>query len=180
MLGEPLPTQDALAGEEKPPHIVQISEGLRLATSYGQFINMKKILLLTLPILFTIPAFCQIEADSIFIYKDFKRAGTTAGLQHNHRDLASRQAEMVKLDGAETADLKAIFKEANRKRFFQQKHGGEICYAVVWFKGNKYNYIIEGGNDFARMVNLNTMRKWTLEEPMKIEALYALIKKNRP
>jgi hypothetical protein len=141
---------------------------------------MEKIQLIAFLILFTIPAFCQIKADSIFIYKDFKRAGTTAGLQYNHRDLASRQAETVKLDGAETADLKALFKETNRKRFFQQKHGGEICYAVVWFEGKRNNYIIEGSNDFARMVNLDSMRKWTLEEPKKIEALYALIKKNSP
>lgn len=76
--------------------------------------------------------------------------------------------------------MKALFKETKQKRFFQQKHGGEICYALVWFEGKKYNYIIEGGNEFARMVNLDTMRKWTLEEPKKVENLYALIKKNRP
>jgi hypothetical protein len=141
---------------------------------------MKQLLILLFPILFTIPAFCQIQADSIFIYKDFKRAGTTAGLQHNHRDLALRQAETVKLDGAETAKLKVLFKETKGKRFLQQKHGGEICYAVIWFEGNKYNYIIEGNKDFARMVNLNTMRKWALEEPQKVEALYALVKKHWP
>ncbi|WP_181304474.1 hypothetical protein [Rufibacter sp. XAAS-G3-1] len=141
---------------------------------------MNKILLLPFLILLTIPAFCQIEADSIFIYKGFKRAGTTARLQHNHHDLASRQAETVKLDGAETTNLKALFKETKEKRFFQQKHGGEICYAVVWFEGNKYNYIIEGTTDFARMVNLSTRRKWTLEEPKKVEALHALVKKNWP
>ncbi|MBA9078661.1 hypothetical protein [Rufibacter quisquiliarum] len=120
---------------------------------------MKKILLLAFLILLTVPAFCQIEADSIFIYKDFKRAGTTAGLQHIHSDLASHQIETVKLDGAETINLKALFGEIKSKRFFQQKHGGEICYAVVWFEGNKYNYIFESGDNFAKVVNLNTMRK---------------------
>ncbi|WP_205503729.1 hypothetical protein [Rufibacter psychrotolerans] len=146
----------------------------------GQFIHMKNVLILTSLLLSSIPALCQIEADSIFIYSDFKRAGTTAGLQHYHRDLSSRQAAIVKLGGAEIAHLNALFKETKAKRFFQQKHGGEICYAVVWFKGNKYNYIIESSNDFGRMVNLSTMRKWTLNEPEKLKALHDIIKKNWP
>jgi hypothetical protein len=141
---------------------------------------MKKILLLTFLIPLAIPAFCQIEVDSIFIYQDFKRAGTTAGLQFNHRELASQKAETVELDRTVISKLKSLFKDTKKKRFFQQKHGGEICYAVVWFEGKKSNYIIEGNNDFIRLVNLNTMRKWTLEEPGKVEALNELLKKYWP
>ncbi|NDK57007.1 hypothetical protein [Pontibacter fetidus] len=141
---------------------------------------MKKLLLQAFLIVLTFPAYCQIEADSVFIYKDFKRAGTTAGLQYNHRDLESRKTETIKLDSAATADLKSIFVATKPKRFLQQKHGGEIIYAVVWFMGTKYNYIVEGDDNFARMVNLNTMRKWILNDPTKIASLHVLLMKNNP
>lgn len=121
--------------------------------------------------------YSQIQLDSVFIFQDFKRAGTTAGLLYNHRKLVSSGAQTVKLDEKETADLKEFFSESKSKRYLQQKHGIEIYYAIVWLEGKKYNYIIEGSDSFARMINLNTMRKWTVHEPDKINGLNNLVKK---
>jgi hypothetical protein len=137
---------------------------------------MKQTLLLLLICVLAHPVYSQIQVDSIFIYQDFNRAGTTAGLQYNHRELVSSGAQTVNLNEKETADLKELFSESKRKRYLQQKHGGEIYYAIVWFEGKKYNYIIEGSNSFARMINLNNMRKWTVNEPEKIKGLNDLLK----
>lgn len=138
---------------------------------------MKKALFLLLICMLAHPVFSQIQVDSIFIYQDFNRSGTTAGLQYNHRELVSSGAQTMKLNEKETADLKELFNGSKRKRYLQQKHGGEIFYAIVWFDGEKYNYIIEDSNSFARMINLNTMRKWTVKEPEKIKGLNSLVKK---
>lgn len=144
---------------------------------FGKFENMKKTLFLFLICVLAHPVYSQIQIDSIFIYQDFNRAGTTAGLQYNHRGLVTSGAQTVKLNEKETTDLKELFSDSKRKRYLQQKHGGEIYYAIVWFEGKKYNYIIEGSNSFARMINLNTMSKWTIKEPEKIKDISDLVKK---
>ena len=141
---------------------------------------MKKILILNFLILFTIPAFCQIEADSIFIYKDYRGSGSTARIKQIHQDLASGQGEKIKLNKLETADLQELFRGAKKRRYFQQKHGGNIIYTIVWFEGRKYIYVIELSDDFARMVNLDIMRKWSINDPKKLTDLRTLINKNLP
>ena len=141
---------------------------------------MKKILILNFLILFTIPSFSQIEADSIFIYKDFIASGSTARLKQIHKDLASGQGEKIKLDRVETADLQELFRGTKNRRYFQQKHGGEIMFTIVWFEGRKYNYVIELSDDYARMVNLDKMRKWSIKELKKVTDLRTLIQKNWP
>jgi hypothetical protein len=72
--------------------------------------------------------------------------------------LDSTQAKQVKLTEQEIKDTKRFFGDTKKKRFFQQKYGGEICYALDWYGGRRYRYVIEGSSSWARKVNLDTMR----------------------
>ena len=145
---------------------------------------MKQIPLILLLVIFAHGADGQIEADSMCIYtqtayhQGFTRAGSTARLKSNHEYLDSTQVQKVKLSGQEMGEVKRIFQQANRKRFFQQKHAGDICYALVWCGGKRSRCIIEGNGSWRRLVNLDTMRKWTLNQPERIEDFQKIMDKN--
>jgi hypothetical protein len=136
-----------------------------------------KLKILTLFLAFASRAYGQIEADSIFLYQDLQRAGTTASIQRHFRELDSMQVKKGKLTEQETMELKAIFREIKQRRFFQTKHGGAICYGIVWYEGRKYRYLFEGFETENRMrvVNMDTMKKWLLDAPEKVEKLRSLI-----
>lgn len=129
-------------------------------------------------------AYGQIEVDSMFIYKqvainqNFTRAGSTARLKLNHKHLDSTQAMKAKLSEQEISDVKRIFQKTNHKRFYQQKHAGEIYYALIWYGGKSTRYIIEGDSNWTRLVNLDTMRKWTLNQPERVKDFKTIISKN--
>jgi NCAIR mutase (PurE)-related protein len=107
-------------------------------------------------------AFGQFRADSMFIYKNFQRRGTTAALWNYHRILDSTNAEKVAVDGNDMKILKDIFSQTKNKRFYQQKHAGQTCYAIVFDGGKKYEFTIESTDNFRRLVNLTTMRSLTV------------------
>jgi hypothetical protein len=122
-------------------------------------------------------AFGQIEADSIFVYQDFQRAGTTASIQRHFRELDSMQFKKGKLTKPETMELKAIFSEIKGRKFFQTKHGGTICYGIIWNEGRKYRYLFESleTENRMRVVNMDTRKQWLLEAPEKVKKLRSLI-----
>ena len=122
----------------------------------------------------------QFLADSIFIYKEFNKRGTTANLWHYHRDLDSINAEKRKLDTNDLNEFISIFKNAQRQKLFQQKYGGDICYTIVYNKGIKKTFVFLSSDHFARLDNLVDMQCWTLKDHVKQKQLYDLIRKNWP
>jgi len=123
----------------------------------------------------------QFNADSIFIYTNTKqRCGTTANLWHYHRILDSTNASKIKLDNQDLTELKDIFTNTKRKKYLQQKHGGVICYAIVYNKGQKNIFAFESSLEFGRLVDLTNMKHWKLENQDKEgqKRLYKIIRKN--
>ena len=120
----------------------------------------------------------QFAADSIFIYKNFKQHGTTASLWHSHRDLNDANASKVKLSDIDLAEFIDIFKYTPRKRLFQTKYGGDICYFLVYKDGFKKEFILYTAPDYGAIHNLSAMKYWTLQNPQKIERFYKLVNRN--
>gem|GEM_PF-6036596 len=143
----------------------------------NKFVCLQSLLFICLVSVTINKAFGQIEADSIFIYQNFQRAGTTAGVQRSHRELDSTQVEKTKLSEQETAELKAVFSGIKQRKFFQTKHGGAICYGIIWYEGRKYRCLFEGleTENRMRVVNMDTMKQWLLEAPEKVKKLRSLI-----
>jgi len=118
-------------------------------------------------------------ADSIFIYKDFKVGGTTANLWHNHNYLDSTNNQKVKLNKEETTEIVDIFKRAKRKKLFQQKYGGNICYILVYNGRHKSKSIIST-QDFSFIDKLDIMKRWVVNDTTDKKRLYELIGKSWP
>lgn len=122
----------------------------------------------------------QFTADSIFIYKGFKKHGTTANLWHYHRDLDNTKTEKIKLDTKELNEFIEIFKDVKGKKLFQQKYGGDIYYAIVYSNGLKKTYVFMTYYNFARIDNLIDMRFWQLKDTTKTRQFNNLLKKYCP
>lgn len=120
----------------------------------------------------------QFIADSVFIYKSTKHAGTTASLKQHHRYLDSLHAPKGKLREEELAECIAIFKTTPSKKLFQQKYGGELYYMLVYHKGVKKRFILYTSLDAGRLDDLDTMKCWILKNTEDKRRLYELIKKN--
>ncbi len=108
-------------------------------------------------------AFGQFQADSIFIYKRFSGHGTTAKLWKNHRYLDSINSEKTMIEEADLIAMRDIFAKTKNKRFYQQKHGGPECYALIFKNGRRYNYVFEGTDKWGRLINLTKRRSLTID-----------------
>jgi hypothetical protein len=120
----------------------------------------------------------QFTADSVFIYKNFKQHGTTANLGHNHKDLDSANAQKIKLSAIDLAELIDIFKASPRKKLFQQKYGGDICYVIVYDKGQKKRFVLLASQDYGVLDDLDTMKRWILSDADTRKRFYKLVRKN--
>ena len=120
----------------------------------------------------------QFIADSIFIYKDFNKHGTTANLFRHHHDLDSIKAKKTKLSQADLNEFVTLLNNIPRKKLFQQKYGGEICYAIVYNAGRKDRFVFWISQDLCFVDNLDTMRRWVLKDAETNKMFYELIKKN--
>lgn len=120
----------------------------------------------------------QFEADSVFVYRNFKEYGTTAGLRHNHKDLDSTNVLKNKISQSDLNELKNFLKNTKRKRLFQQKYGGEICYLIVYHSGHKKRYVASISSEFYFLDDLDSMKRWKIENVKDRELFYNLIKKN--
>jgi hypothetical protein len=120
------------------------------------------------------------SADSIFIYKDFTVGGTTANLWHNHKDLDSTNNQKTKLNKEETIEIVDIFKKAKRKKLFQQKYGRGICYILIYKSVHKSISIIYSSQEIGFVDNLDTMKRWIVNDTTDKRRLYEIIRKNWP
>jgi hypothetical protein len=135
---------------------------------------------LTFLTLLTINANGQFYTDSVFIYKNFMECGTTAKLWNNHHYLDSTNNKKVKLNQNQLTELIDIFKDTKPKKYIQQKHGIYLCYAIGFIKGQKNIFVVESTLEYGRLINLTTMKRWTIKDQEKTKRLQELIKKNWP
>jgi hypothetical protein len=117
-------------------------------------------------------------ADSIFIYDNFKKGGTTASLSHNHKDLESAKPQKSKLSSGDMADFIDIFKKTKAKKLFQQKYGAGLCYILVFKDGIRSKYVLYSSADIGILDNLDLMRRWTVTETADKKRLYEQVQKN--
>ena len=59
------------------------------------------------------------QADTIFIYKEFKEYGTTSAVWGHHRDLDSMDAEKVLMSDEDLKKLLEITSRAKSKKLFR-------------------------------------------------------------
>ncbi|MCC6684167.1 MAG: hypothetical protein IT247_03760 [Bacteroidia bacterium] len=118
------------------------------------------------------------EADSLFVYRNFNQCGTTANLWHNHKDLDSTNASKSKLSQSDLIELKDILKTTRGRKLMQQKYGGEICYIIVFHSGQKNRYAAYISSELSFLDDLDSMRRWKIENVKDRERFYNLIKKN--
>ena len=119
----------------------------------------------------------QFSADSIFIYKNFKDYGTTARLWYNHRQLEITKAPKIKLSNADLNELVDIFKTVPRRKLVQQKYGGEICYLIVYDKGQKKRFALWTSLESGAIDDLDSRKRWGLRNTESRKRFHELISK---
>jgi len=122
----------------------------------------------------------QFNADSIFIYNNYKEHGSTANLWHNHRDLDSSNASKIKLSSDDQFEFVEIFKYTQGKKLYQQKYGGDICYLLIYNKGQKIRCVLYASPEFGTLHDLDTMKYWSLKNAEDKRRFYELVRKNWP
>jgi len=120
----------------------------------------------------------KFTADSVFVYQNFKRHGTTAGLRYYHKELDSTNALKIKLSAIDLAELIDIFKNTRRKKLIQQKYGGDICYLIVYEKGQKKRFVVWASPHIGLLDDLDGMKRRVINDAFNRQRLYDLIKNN--
>ena len=146
---------------------------------------MKNSLLSLLILLLTLNCFtlkCQTRkeefaADSVFIYKDFKKFGTTANMRNYHRILDSTHAIKNKMSDGDLAELKVSITGTKSKKLFQQKYGGANCYIIAYSKGRKEKFVFGMGEKYAIFDNLDEMKRWVIKDSINGKKFNDLIRK---
>lgn len=117
--------------------------------------------LLLIPLFFSaLKTFGQ-EIDSLQIYKDYERTGTTARMRIEHKHLQESQHATFTLNPVDLQKLKSILNKSKARRHFQQKLGGRNYLAIAWSKGKAESIVLVPG---FRFINLATKQEWVLAE----------------
>lgn len=138
---------------------------------------MNKHFLIILLTLCSIIAKSQLKADSLVIYKDFKARGTTANLWHYHHDADSLKIPLAKISDADLVTIKELFSDSKQKKYFQQKHGGELFLGFVFLKGQKYKIAISSRSNFTHFVNLSEYRNLKIQDSIKASKFNSILLK---
>ncbi len=137
-----------------------------------------KTTLLFISFFFAFKSFGQFNADSIIIFKNSYARGTTADLRFRIHKLDSISVDKQRLIKGEVNELIEILSKTNRGIYMQQKHGGDGRFAIIYYKGLKYFFVIEASLEFGRLVNLSTGKRWTLKMSTDKMRLYEWVQKN--
>jgi hypothetical protein len=127
-------------------------------------------------------AFCQkvdksLQADSISIYKEFEAHGTTARLCTNHNDLDSLNYIQVLVSDEDLTTLLEISSRAKKKKLFQMKYGGPICYWIVKSGETKKRYVAYASEERAGIDDLDNMRRWKISDSKDVQLFKEIINK---
>jgi len=140
---------------------------------------MNKVYIVLLLFIFSsLSTIGQIDADSIFLYENYDKTGTTAMIINNHNLLDSLCSTTKKLNTIELDQLDRLFDNERRTKYVQQKHGRDINYVIIWYNNNKYYGLIESFGETGRLINLNLMKQWKFNDSEKVEKLNRIISKN--
>ncbi len=120
----------------------------------------------------------QFTADSVFIYKNFKQYGTTAALWRFHKVLDTSNAPKIKLSASDLTELIDILKTTSNGKLFQQKYAGELCYMVVYDKGQKKRFVLYPSLKFSFLDDLDGMKRRIINDAANRQRIYDIIKKN--
>jgi hypothetical protein len=118
-----------------------------------------------------------LDADSIFIYKNFNFHGSTSNLWSNHSNLDSIKSKRELITNPELEELKGITSRAKNKKLIQQKYGGSICYMVISKELKEKRFVVTFGSDWIGIDDLTNMRRWIISEPSDIKELEKIINK---
>ena len=105
------------------------------------------------------------QADSIWIYKNFRQFGTTANLRLNHNHLDSLNNQKTLISNEDLKTIMEIASRAKRKKLYQKKYGSDICYWIIEQEGVKKKFVAYGNSKIAEIDDLDSMRTWIITEP---------------
>ena len=117
------------------------------------------------------------ELDSIFVYREKIRGGTTANMWSKHDELINNQTPVQKLNKSDLLEFNKKLNSVNSKKLWQQKYGGENYFLVAYENGVRNNYVIGSGTEFLIVDNLSKMRRRLIPK-QNVEMLIELLERN--
>lgn len=136
---------------------------------------MKRPLLILSLMLSSIIAKSQLNADSLTIYKDFKGRGTTVNLWLWHHDADSLKISLQKVSDTDLNTINELFVDTKLKKYFQQKHGGQLLLGFVYINGQKYKCAISNYPNATHFVNLSDHKHLILVDSVKVAKVNAIL-----
>lgn len=119
----------------------------------------------------------NIPIDSVKIYASYYQHGTTAGIRHNFKFLDSTNNQLINMTSEDVEKLNSFIKDTKRKKLFQQKYGGEICYALIYSNNTFYECVISSSTFSEHFVlhNLGQMYRYSTTDSIIVNQLEKMI-----
>ena len=114
--------------------------------------------------------------DSAFIYTDFSKVGTTAGVLSYYRELDSSKANLLRIEKKDLEKLNSVLTTVLNKRLYQKKYGGELIYLLLYSRGEQIKAVLSNSSRFFMLDDLTNMRYWVSEDSLIIGEIEEILK----
>lgn len=117
----------------------------------------------------------NIVIDSVKVYKSYFQHGTTANIRHNFKSLDSTNHQFISMTNEDVEELNSFITSTKRKKLFQQKYGGEVCYALIYLDNTFFRCVITTYPKYFAVDNLSQMHRYSTTDSVKIKQLKKMI-----